>query len=617
MMIREFFTPMNVTLLILFITSFFFIQGKYRTDIVALCALLALTVTGILEPSEALAGFSNSVVVMMVGLFVVGAGIFRTGLAKLISSKILLLAGKNDTLLFFLVMLVTAFIGSFISNTGTVAVMMPIVISIAASANVSQRRFLMPLAFASSMGLFTLISTPPNLVIQEALVSGGFEPLKFFSFAPVGCVVVTVGVIVLFFMSKLLVTKNNNVEKKDKKGKSIKDLVNAYNLRQQFSRLEVPAGSVLVGVSLADSCIRSEYSVNIVKIVRRSGSRFRSSVTEELAGPDSVIIKDDIIYCQGSMENMQALVNDKGLVMLDADNHEHVYDIQNHGVAELYILPNSELVNHTLKDMSFREKYGVNVIGIQHNGNYNIEHIANQRLHSGDALLVQGDWDTIAKLADYQEDVVLVGQPLKEAAKITIDHKAPMAAGIMLLMIAMMAFDVVPGVVAVLGAAVLMVITGCLKNAEEAYGSINWESIVLIAAMMPMSTAFEKTGITTIISGFLMDSLGGMGPYILLAGVYFCTSLMTMVISNTATAVLMAPIAMQTALIMGVSPYPFLFSVAVAASMCFASPFSTPPNALVMTPGGYKFIDYIKVGLPLQIVMGIVMVIVLPFIFSF
>jgi di/tricarboxylate transporter len=180
-----------------------------------------------------------------------------------------------------------------------------------------------------------------------------------------------------------------------------------------------------------------------------------------------------------------------------------------------------------------------------------------------------------------------------------------------------MVLNIVPSVVAVLIAAVLMVMSGCLRNMEEAYHSINWESIVLIASMMPMSTAFEKTGITNIISGLLLNSLGDMGSYVLLAGVYFCTSLMTMFISNTATAVLLAPIAMQTALSMGLSPYPFLFAVAVGASMCFASPFSTPPNALVMSAGGYKFMDYIRVGLPLQIIMGIIMIFALPLLFPF
>ena len=212
---------------------------------------------------------------------------------------------------------------------------------------------------------------------------------------------------------------------------------------------------------------------------------------------------------------------------------------------------------------------------------------------------------------------VVVGQPEAEAAKVTLDHKAPIAATIMLLMILAMVFDWVPAVIAVMVASVLMIFTGCLRNVEDAYRTINWESIVLIAAMLPMSMALEKTGASALISQNLVGSLGHWGPLALLAGIYFTTSLMTMVISNTATAVLLAPIAMQSAIGIGVSPYPFLFAVTVAASMCFASPFSTPPNALVMSAGKYSFIDYVKVGLPLQIIMGIIMIIVLPLLFPF
>ncbi|WP_291130605.1 SLC13 family permease, partial [Dysgonomonas sp. UBA7698] len=216
-----------------------------------------------------------------------------------------------------------------------------------------------------------------------------------------------------------------------------------------------------------------------------------------------------------------------------------------------------------------------------------------------------------------QDDLVLVGQPLKEAAKVTLDQNAPIAAGIMILMVLAMVLEILPSVIAIMLAAVLMVVTGCLRNMEEAYNSINWESVVLIGAMLPMATAFQNTGVDTLISGSLVNHLGDMGPYALLAGIYFCTSLLTMFISNTATAVLFTPIALKAAEGMGISPYPFLFAVAVAASMCFASPFSTPPNALVMTAGRYTFMDYMKVGLPLQVIMGIIMILALPLLFPF
>ena len=211
----------------------------------------------------------------------------------------------------------------------------------------------------------------------------------------------------------------------------------------------------------------------------------------------------------------------------------------------------------------------------------------------------------------------MVGQPLAEASKVTLTHKAPLAAGIMLLMIAAMVFNWVPAVAAVLIAAVLMVLCGCLRNVEEAYRTINWESIVLIAAMLPMSVALEKTGTSEAISHGLVAGLGGFGPFALMEGVYFTASLLTMFISNTATAVLLAPIALQSAVSMGISPYPLLLAVSVGTSMCFASPFSTPPNALVMPAGKYTFMDYVKVGVPLQVIMGLVMVVVIPLFFPF
>lgn len=613
------FTQMNITLFVLLIVSFFFIQGKVRSDLVAMCALLALALFGILEPGEALAGFSNSVVIMMIGLFIVGAGIFRTGLAKMMSSKILLLAGKNENLLFFLVMLVTAGIGAFISNTGTVAVMLPIVMSMASGANISSRRYLMPMAFASSMGLFTLISTPPNLVIQENLASGGFKPLSFFSFAPIGLVALTVGVVVLFFLSKLLVSGKDGGERKDKKGRSLKELAESYSLQEQLHKISVPETSPLIGKSLAELAIPSRYGVGVVKLIHQTGNRslLKKNVVKEKAGPQSVIQADDILYCNGNTENMRQFAAENDLTLEATDQKEFQSLFQNYGIAEVFIMPKSKLVNFTIEEIGFRDKYNVSVIGIERNGEYFPDDIKDTRLHAGDALLVQGTWEEIATLGDNQDDIILVGQPLKEAAKVTLDHKAPIAGGIMLGMIIIMVLDIIPAVIAVLLAATLMVILGCLRNMEEAYNSINWESVVLIAAMMPMATAFEKTGVTTLILGGILNSLGDMGPHVLLAGIYFCTSLLTMFLSNTATAVLLAPIAMQTALSMGLSPYPFLFAVAVAASMCFASPFSTPPNALVMGAGGYTFMDYIKVGLPLQIIMGIVMVFVLPFLFGF
>lgn len=612
-------SPINITLIILVIASVFFMRGKVRSDLVAVCSLLALVLFGILNPTEALAGFSNPVVIMMIGLFVVGAGIFRTGLAKMISSKILQTAGNSENKLFILVMLATASIGAFVSNTGTVAVMMPIIVSMAASSNISPRRYLMPLAFASSMGMFTLISTPPNLVIQDALINAGYQALSFFSFAPIGFVALSIGVVVLFFLSKLLISKQGASDNKKKQGKSLKELAEEYNLSHQSYKIEVKNDSPLTNKSLAELQIATNYNISISKIIRRTGSsRFRKKFVEEVAGPKSVIQKEDILYCHGEMESIERFVLENNLIFDKEDNNLRTFpEFQDSGIAEIFIMPNSKLINRTISEIQFREEYNVNVLGIQRQKEYQMHDIKNTKLHSGDALLIQGTWKDLANLDNRQDDLVLVGQPLKEASKVTLDQKAPIAAIIMILMVIAMVFELLPSVIAIMLAAIAMVVTGCLRNVEEAYSSINWESVVLIGAMLPMATAFQNTGVDTLISGELVNQLGGMGPYALMAGIYFCTSLLTMFISNTATAVLFTPIALKAAIEMGVSPYPFLFAVAVAASMCFASPFSTPPNALVMTAGRYSFMDYVKVGLPLQLIMGIVMILVLPLLFPF
>ena len=277
------------------------------------------------------------------------------------------------------------------------------------------------------------------------------------------------------------------------------------------------------------------------------------------------------------------------------------------------------MINRTIVEAGFRTKFNLNVLGIRRKHEYLLHDLGGEKIHNSDVLLVQGAWKDIARLRNESSNWVVLGEPLQEAAKVTLDYKAPVAAAIMIAMIIMMAVDSIPvaPVTSVLLAAVLMVATGCIRNVEAAYKTINWQTIVLFAAMLPMSTALEKTGVSGMIADFIINTFGSAGPYLALAAVYAATSVMTIFISNTVTAVLMAPIALQCAVGIDVSPLPYLFAVSVAASMCFASPFSTPPNALVMPAGQYTFMDYVKVGLPLQIIMGVVMVLVLPLIFPF
>lgn len=620
---------MLTTIIILIVAVAFFVSGKLRSDVVALCVLVGLLVFQILTPEEALSGFSNSVVIMMAGLFVVGGGIVQTGLAKMMSSRLLKLAGNSELKLFLLIMFATAGIGAFVSNTGTVALMLPIVVGMAASTGVGARRLLMPMAFASSMGgMMTLIGTPPNLVIQNALTSEGFAPLSFFSFLPVGIVCLAVGIVVLLPLSKFYLSGRRRHDGDSRSGKSLGQLVKEYGLSSNLFRLRVPSGANVVGETISKLDVYRRFGLNILELRRSTSSqhRFLKTVTQKLASPDSVINSGDVLYVSGNAEDVSRFAQECNMELMDGhtteetagkvDNKLAFYDI---GIAEILITPNSGIINQKVKDVGFRDKYNLNVLGVRRKKDYILQDIGRERIHGGDVLLVQGTWHDVGRLSKEEADWVVLGQPLDEAAKVTLDYKAPVAAAILVMMVVMMVFDFIPvaPVTAVIIAGILMVLTGCFRNVEAAYKTINWETIVLFAAMLPMSLALEKTGASEYISGTLVSGLGAYGPFALMAGVYFTTSLMTMFISNTVTAVLMAPIALQSAVQIGVSPVPFLFAVTVAASMCFASPFSTPPNALVMPAGQYTFMDYVKVGLPLQVVMGGVMVFVLPLLFPF
>ncbi len=618
---------MIVTIIILLLAMVFFVHGKIRSDIIALCSLTALLIFQILTPEEALSGFANSTVIMMVGLFVVGGAIFQTGLAKIIGKRILKLAGENETRLLILVILATSAIGAFVSNTGTVALMLPIIISMTSGAGLSASRLLMPLAFASSMGgMMTLIGTPPNLIIADMLDQNGYQHLTFFSFLPSGIICVAVGTLVLIPLSKIFLSKRRDGKERSHKQKTLGQLVKEYGLSDNLFRIQVPKLSPIIGKTIRDIDANRQYHLNILEVRREDAlrHRFLKTISQHLALANTSISAGDIFYIQGEFSDLQKFSSDYHLEILDSHasetangkNHLDFYDI---GIAEIIFTPNSDIVNKTVKDAGFRSKYDVNVLGIRRADQYILHDLGDEIITLGDVLLLQGSWANIKRIATESNNWVVIGQPTWQEENVELSHKAPIAATIMVLMVILMVFDFIPiaPVTAVILAGLLMVLTGCFHNVTAAYKTINWESIVLIAAMLPMSLALEKTGVSALISNTLVGSLGNFGPTAMIAGIYVTTSIMTMFISNTATAVLLAPIAMQSAVSMGVNPTPFLFAVSISASMCFASPFSTPPNALVMTAGKYTFMDYIKVGLPMQIIMGIVMIFVLPLIFKF
>lgn len=477
----------------------------------------------------------------------------------------------------------------------------------------------MPLAFASSIGgMLTLIGTPPNLVIAEAWEEFSGKPLTMFSFLPAGLVCLVAGTLLLIPLSKILTRgkkKNSGAVKGDR---TLVDIVEEYNLNHDLWRVDVPASSLISGLSLGALSLRANYGLDVLELRVVEGKGLLKNVSQEAPSAKSVIEPGDILFIRGPRENVDRFVSDYDLRIADDNDesrrHLDFYDI---GLAELVVLPNSGILKETIAELDFRNKYNVNILGVRRGGSYITHNIGERKVAKGDVLLVQGTWDAIGKISRDTRDWVVLGEPESRASKVTIDYKAPIAAVIMLAMILALVFSSVPAVFVVLTACVLMMLTGCFRTISDAYRTINWESVVLIAAMMPMSFALEKTGVSELVSVSLVEALGGIGPHWLMAGIYFTTSLLTLFISNTATSVLMAPIAVQSAVAYGVSPLPMLFAVTFGASLCFMSPFSTPPNALVMPAGQYTFMDYVKVGAPLQLLLGILMIFVIPLFFPF
>lgn len=600
-------------LIILLLTAVLLMWGRVRSDVIALCSMLALVLTGVITPEEGLAGFSNSVVIMIAGLFIVGGAITQTGLARLISNKVLSLAGESELRLFYLVILVTIIVGLFVSNTGTVAILMPIVVTIASQSGVDARRLLMPMAFACSIsGMMTLIGTPPTLIVHNSLIESGHEGLHFFTTLPVGLVILLICGTLLRPLSKLLARHGETAMDTKRIRKSPEQLSRQYNLLEDLYRLRIEEGSFLRKKTLAELDLTGRFHCSVIGV---KGVHLGARATVPTA--ETMLHRGFVLHVSGAYEDVQRLAEEACLTFLDDEQEgQRTFSGQlsfsEYGLAEVVVKHGSRLVGRHISDTGLRQTYGISVVGLQRNRSYITHRLSRATLQEGDMLLVQGTWEDIERLGGQEADLILLGEPATEASKAIISERGPVAAVIIFLMILAMILDWLPPVMAVLIADILLILTRCFRSVKDAIGTISWESVILFAAMIPLATAMDNTGLSAMISGGIVSGLGTYGPYAVLAGIMLGTQVLTMFISNTATAVLFAPIALQAASALGLSPIPFMIGVSVAASMCFMSPFSTPPNAMVMSVGKYSFMDYVRVGLPLQVVVIAAMVWLLP-----
>lgn len=596
---------------LLLVTILLFVSGFWRLDVVAIMVILTLMLSGLLSPGDALAGFGDPVVLLIAGLFVVGEGLFRTGVAYRIGNWLMGVAGTSENRLLILLMLVVAGLSAFMSSTGAVAIFIPVALNLAAKADVSPSRLLMPMAFASLIGgMLTLIGTPPNLVVSTQLTREGLDSFGFFDFTPIGILVLAVAIGYILVVGSRSLPGETGVDGAIHDRLSLRDLAEVYDLIGQLNRLRIWTGSPLEGKTVPQAKLRTRYGVTVLGL-ERLRRRARAVTPVEIQTEFQV---GDIIYVAGTAPQVDKLAEAEGVEQLGVQSGQVQIAAQEVGLVEVLLAPRSALIGKTLSAARFRERYGLTVLGILRDGQPLQGNLVETVLGFGDSILMGGGWTQIELLQGEQKDFFVLNLP-REMDEVAPERaRAGWALAIVVGMIFLMAFKMTPSVTAVLLAALAMVLTGCVSM-KDAYASINWESLVLIAGMLPMATVLEKTGGVELIADGLADSLGDMGPLALMAGLFVITSVFSQVISNTATTVLLAPIAVSAALEVGVSPHPYLMTVALAASTAFATPMASPVNTLVMGPGEYKFNDFVKVGVPLQILAMVVTLLSVPLLF--
>lgn len=592
-----------------------FATGKVRMDAIALMVIVAFVLSGTLTLNEAFSGFSDPNVILIAALFIIGDGLVRTGVATKMGAWLVSVAGNSETKMLIYLMLTVAGLGAFMSSTGVVAIFIPVVLSVSARMNTSPSRLMMPLSFAGLIsGMMTLVATPPNLVVNSELLREGLHGFSFFSVTPIGLVVLILGIVYMLAVRFMLKTDNGDSARDGRKRSTFRDLIREYHLTGRARRLAIRPGSPMIGQRLDDLKLRERYCANVIGVER--WRRFRRVIVNvngvsEFRARDVLLIDmsaSDVDLRQFCGEQMLEPMVLRGEYFAD-----QALDV---GMAEVALIPDSEMIGKTVREIAFRTRFGLNIVGMKRDGKAMDGSVVDEPLQLGDILLVVGNWRQIALLAKRGRDFVVLNMPVEVDDASPAHSQAPHAIFCLVLMVALMLTDEIPNPIAAIIACLLMGKFRCI-NAESAYKAIHWPSIILIVGMMPFALALQKTGGVDLVVKGLMDVAGGEGPYLMLGCLFVMCAAIGLFISNTATAVLMAPIALAAAKSMGVSPYPFAMVVAMAASAAFMTPVSSPVNTLVLGPGKYSFSDFVKIGVPFTILVMVVCVLLIPVLFPF
>ncbi|GAA5111598.1 SLC13 family permease [Orbus sasakiae] len=591
--------------------------SKIRMDVIAILAITAIIMTGVLSPTEALSGFSDPNIVLIALLFIIGESLVRTGISFQMSEYILKIAGKNDIRIIVLIMLSVALLGSVMSSTGVVAIFIPVVISIASRSGIHVKKLMMPLCIAALIsGMMTLVATAPNLVVNSELERANITEFGFFSITPIGIGVLLIGLIYCIISRNWLISpKQAQQAQQSPSRRKITDLIRDYKLTGRAHRAQILTGSPLIGRTLNSLHLRSQQGVNVIGIER--WRKFRK-VLIPVNGATEFIENDVLLldFAHSEADYRQFLTTNslEPKVLRGEYFSDQVKEV---GMAEVALLPESSLYGKTLNEIDFRSQYFLTVIGIWRNHTaLETDNLFEEKLEVSDTLLVCGDWGSIRKLQTRTNDFVVLDFPAD------IDDVAPASSQAipalinLAIMIVLMVSGIVPNVVAALIACLLMGITRCI-DMTSAYKSIHWPSLILIIGMMPFALALNKTGGIALVSELLKSHLYSYGPYIVLTFIFLLCSFVGLFLTNTATAILIAPIAINIALDFGYSPYPFAMTVAIATSASFITPVSSPVKTMIVAPGGYSFMDFVKVGIPLTILVLLVDLLLVPVFFPF
>lgn len=599
-------------LLLLLLAVVLFVRNKPRMDVVALLMIVALPLTGVLTVQETLAGFSDPSVVVIAALFVIGEGLVRTGIAYQLGERLMHRAGSSETRLIVLLMLTVAGLGSVMSSTGVVAIFIPVVLSIAARLKIPPSRLMMPLSFAGLIsGMLTLVATPPNMVVHSELVRAGYAGFGFFAFAPIGLTILVLGIAYMLLTRHWLARADSDNSTGEARH-SIADLVREYRLAGRERRLRVRANSVLTGQTLDELQLRKQYGINVIAVERQR--RFRRTLlgatgSTELRAGDILLV--DLVSPTIDLLNSYYELGVEPVAMQSSYFSDHHRSL---GVAEVMLPPDSRLAGKTIQELGFRTHRKLNVIGLRRNQQALDGLLVDEKLKAGDTLLVAGNWQHIRKLQGHSRDFLVLSLPAEVDDVAPALSQAPHALFSLAVMIILMVTGLVPNVLAVLIGCLLMGAFRCI-DMDSAYRSIHWQSILLIVGMLPFALALQKTGGIDLAVEGLLNLFGNAGPRMILAILFVATAVIGLFISNTATAVLMAPVAIASAQAMQASPAPFAMIVALAASAAFMTPISSPVNTLVLGPGQYRFGDFVRIGVPFTVLVMLTSVILVPVLF--